>query len=73
MHSCQQCGCACYCGGDIDDCDVGDFCRVGCGCDDCEDDDVLICRCGAEVTMAACDTCGRPTCSERCAKECRHD
>jgi hypothetical protein len=24
MHSCPDCGCACYCGGDIDDAEVGD-------------------------------------------------
>jgi hypothetical protein len=41
VHSCFECGCACYCGGDIDDCDVGDICRQGCGCeeDDFSDDD----------------------------------
>lgn len=38
MHSCQVCGCACYCGGDIDDCEVGDECVEGCGCPE-EDDD----------------------------------
>ena len=36
MHACALCGCACYCGGDIDDSDVGDDCREGCGCE--EDD-----------------------------------
>ena len=24
MHSCPECGSACYCGGDIDDIDTGD-------------------------------------------------
>ena len=24
MHNCPECGSACYCGGDIDDIDVGD-------------------------------------------------
>jgi hypothetical protein len=24
VHNCPECGCACYCNGDIDDCDVGD-------------------------------------------------
>ncbi len=24
MHSCPECGSACYCGGDVDDCEVGD-------------------------------------------------
>ena len=24
MHSCPECGSACYCGGDIDDAEVGD-------------------------------------------------
>lgn len=38
MHDCHLCGRACYCGGDIDDSPVGDFCRFGCGC---EDDDPL--------------------------------
>lgn len=39
MHDCQFCGCACYCGGDIDDIPVGDYCRVGCGCEEDEDDE----------------------------------
>ena len=54
MHDCIQCGCACYCHGDIDDCVVETWqysaahC-TGCGChedpdafdddDDDEDDD----------------------------------
>ena len=24
MHTCPECYCACYCNGDIDDCDFGD-------------------------------------------------
>jgi hypothetical protein len=37
MHDCFQCGCACYCHGDIDDCQVetaeyADEHCVGCGC-----------------------------------------
>lgn len=39
LHSCQNCGCACYCGGDIDDSDVGDHCRIGCGCQEDDYDD----------------------------------
>lgn len=41
-HSCINCDCACYCGGDIDDADVmsldwvWDHCE-GCGCEDPED------------------------------------
>lgn len=31
MHSCPECGSACYCGGDIDDIDVGDEeAEIGC-------------------------------------------
>ena len=41
MHSCPECGQACYCGGDIDDCPVDteaeDNCEHGCGP---EDDDL---------------------------------
>lgn len=38
-HSCIDCGCSCYCGGDIDDAEVMtlewsfDHCE-GCGCED---------------------------------------
>jgi hypothetical protein len=38
MHDCIHCGCACYCHGDIDDCQVetvkyaAEHCD-GCGCD----------------------------------------
>lgn len=37
MHDCTQCGCACYCHGDIDDCQVetieySDMHCEGCGC-----------------------------------------
>lgn len=44
MHSCFQCGCDCYCHGDIDDCQVEteeyayEHC-VGCGGDNCGRDD----------------------------------
>lgn len=37
MHDCFQCGCACYCHGDIDDCEVelpehSSMMCDGCGC-----------------------------------------
>lgn len=37
MHTCAFCGCACYCHGDIDDCEVEQECYSremceGCGC-----------------------------------------
>lgn len=37
MHDCTYCGCACYCHGDIDDCQVetpeyADAHCTGCGC-----------------------------------------
>lgn len=44
MHDCYRCGQACYCHGDIDDCQVEDEeyaymnCE-GCGAADCVDDD----------------------------------
>lgn len=39
MHDCNYCGCACYCHGDIDDCQVeteeyADEHCVGCGCEE---------------------------------------
>lgn len=45
MHTCPECGSACYCGGDVDDIDVGDeeakdnciCCAEGDGGDDDED------------------------------------
>lgn len=39
MHDCNYCGCACYCHGDIDDCQVetiefaAEHC-TGCGCEE---------------------------------------
>lgn len=36
MHSCPECGQACYCGGDIDDVDVGDEEAVN-SCIHCDD------------------------------------
>lgn len=65
MHSCQSCGCACYCGGDIDDCDVGDFCRIGCGCgeDEWDDDGPVECQCGHAASREACEQCGQPLCT----------
>ena len=39
MHSCPECGQACYCGGDIDDIDAGD--------EEAEDN----CTCCAEGTV----------------------
>jgi hypothetical protein len=64
MHSCHLCGCACYCGGDIDDCDVGDICRQGCGCeeDDFDDAGPVECRCGRVACSEACEQCGAPLC-----------
>lgn len=63
MHSCMTCGCACYCGGDIDDCDVGDHCRVGCGCEEDDSNDGPVeCRCGRVACREACDQCGAPLC-----------
>lgn len=40
MHTCPECGQACYCGGDIDDCDFGDVeAEINCEhCDGTEDD-----------------------------------
>lgn len=43
MHDCANCGCACYCHGDIDDSAVEDpaYAYVnctGCGCSEDEDD-----------------------------------
>lgn len=46
MHDCVQCGCACYCHGDIDDCQVETIeysymhCD-GCGCHEDDFDDGL--------------------------------
>lgn len=66
MHSCQHCGCACYCGGDIDDSDVGDFCRIGCGCEEDDyyrdEEDPILCRCGRPSCEEACEQCGAPLC-----------
>lgn len=63
MHSCMKCGCACYCGGDIDDCDVGDYCSVGCGCEGDESDNGPVeCRCGRVACREACQQCGAPLC-----------
>ena len=47
MHSCPECGSACYCGGDIDDIDTGDeeaedgctCCAEGDGKEEMEDSD----------------------------------
>lgn len=36
MHDCPECGQACYCGGDIDDIDVGDQQAIQ-GCTHCSD------------------------------------
>jgi len=42
VHDCVRCGCACYCHGDIDDCEVEDplyaymHCE-GCGCEEADD------------------------------------
>ena len=36
MHSCPECGCACYCNGDIDDIDAGDE-NAENNCDHCAD------------------------------------
>lgn len=64
MHSCMNCGCACYCGGDIDDSDVGDFCRAGCGCfEEFDDGSPVECRCGQIACREACEQCGIPLCS----------
>lgn len=46
MHDCSICGCACYCHGDIDDCQVEtvDYSYMhcdGCGCSDDPDDGFL--------------------------------
>ena len=44
MHDCAECGCACYCHDDIDDCQVETpeysymMCE-GCGCEEEADDD----------------------------------
>ena len=41
MHDCPECGCACYCGGDIDDIDTGDEeAQYNCthACDEREED-----------------------------------
>lgn len=68
MHACQFCGCACYCGGDIDDCDAGHICDWGCGCDDFTDDlEPITCRCGQIACADACSVCGVPLCSQ-CSK-----
>lgn len=44
MHTCPECGQACYCGGDVDDIDTGDEeAEEGCTCclgADFEDDDL---------------------------------
>ena len=46
MHDCVDCGCACYCHGDIDDCVVETWqysaahC-TGCGCQEYEPDDYV--------------------------------
>lgn len=47
----------------MDDCDVGDICRVGCGCsDDDFDDEPVTCRCGRWACADACQQCGYPLC-----------
>lgn len=60
MHTCPECGCACYCGGDIDDIDTGDEeAENGCTCcaegvveDDEYYDDVPRCpECDACITQ----------------------
>ena len=42
MHSCPECGQACYCGGDVDDCPADEDAEDGCEhcpADDDPDDD----------------------------------
>lgn len=68
MHDCVNCGYACYCGGDIDDCEVGDICLQGCGCHEDEDDGGPVeCRCGRIASADACQQCGHPLCGQ-CAE-----
>jgi hypothetical protein len=43
MHDCIACGCACYCHGDIDDCQVE---TIEYACDHCE-----TCGCGEDEFM----------------------
>lgn len=57
MHDCYACGCACYCGGDIEDHHIEDIECDGCGCEEDEDDewyDVEYCP--------ACDGIGEGPC-----------
>lgn len=39
MHTCPDCGCACHCGGDIDDIDFGDDCEGADACTHYQTDD----------------------------------
>ena len=43
MHYCPECGQACYCGGDLDDCEMpeGEE-RCTCPCDELDDEDYYI-------------------------------
>ena len=61
MHDCSVCGCACYCHGDLDDCQVETpeyaymHCE-GCGCEEYEPDEDYCDFCGG---MGGTCTCGR--------------
>lgn len=63
MHDCVNCGCACYCHGDIDDCPVEtieyayEHC-TGCGCpEELEDIDDYDGLCSHGALEGQCSTC----------------
>jgi len=67
MHTCPDCGQACYCGGDIDDHETGedDNCQHWMECEDEADDDDLFNRDGPNP-MACCFKCGHAVHSGEC-------
>ena len=64
MHSCSDCGQACYCGGDVDDTDVGfDESQCVCDCDEADEEELATCpHCGKayeEFGDLGCEYCDR--------------